>query len=288
LTDWLNVTFPFGGKDSELNRFVKVLTEVTQGAFGGMTCRDRGLHGYLQSFAFDVGGVMFAFGGQRKTAFISFPSEACAYISDWPRFVQALQVTLGGRITRWDGAVDDFAGLHSVDLAVELYILGGFNSGGRRPGCGQNGNWVAPDGTGRTFYIGKRVNGKLLRVYEKGMQLGDPESPWVRWEVELHNVDRVVPWEAVTQPDRYVAGAYPCMSWVGAERTRIKTVRKQDTILYDRLTHVASIAYGALVNVMLEREGSAERVVTLLRRAGVPRRLEFSNDYLRRNNSDEV
>lgn len=71
-------------------------------------------------------------------------------------------------------AVDDVEGVHTVDMSVELYLSGAFGSGGRRPSCHQNGNWIDPDGTGRTFYVGKRENGKLLRVYEKGMQLGIP------------------------------------------------------------------------------------------------------------------
>jgi DNA relaxase NicK len=48
--------------------------------------------------------------------------------------------------------------------------------------------------------VGKRKNGKLLRVYEKGKQLGDESSPWVRWELELHNRDRVIPWEVLLEP----------------------------------------------------------------------------------------
>ncbi len=48
-----------------------------------------------------------------------------------------------------------------------------------------------------------------MRIYEKGKQLGDPESPWVRWELELHNTDREIPFDVLLQPGRYVAGAYP-------------------------------------------------------------------------------
>lgn len=37
------------------------------------------------------------------------------------------------------------------------------------PECDQAGNLINPNGDGRTFYVGKRKNGKMLRVYEKGM-----------------------------------------------------------------------------------------------------------------------
>jgi len=164
---------------------------------------------------------------------------------------------------------------------VVLYQLGGFKSGGRQPNPRQFGNWLTPDDLGRTFQVGRRENGKLARIYEKGKQLGSPSNPWVRWEVELHAVDRVIPWDVLAHPGYYVAGAYPCFGWISAEASRIRTVKEQDAISYGRLKHISSIAYGALINVMLQREGSAERVVELLRRDGVPRRLAFSEDYLR-------
>lgn len=253
-----------------------------------MESRQRGLHGYSRSFAFDRGTVLFAIGGQRETGFISVPGDGCNLIRDWPRLSELIQHRLGGRITRWDGAVDDFEGAHSVDLAVELWKLGGFSTGGNRPSIDQRGNWIEQDGKGRTFYVGRRENGKLLRIYEKGKQLGSPSHPWVRWEVELHNVDRHIPWDVLTQPGTYVAGSYPCMSWVSPVAHRIKTIRAQDSITYDRLAQVGSIAYGTLINVMLEREGSPERVVERLRRAGVPRRLVGTDTALKRGSGQDA
>ncbi len=114
-----------------------------------------------------------------------------------------------------------------------------------------------------------------MRIYEKGKQLGDPESPWVRWELELHNTDREIPFDVLLQPGRYVAGAYPATAWVQEEASRIRTIQKTAEIGYAHLKHYASVAYGKLVNVMLEKEGSAERVVELLWRAGVPTRLSL-------------
>ncbi len=280
LTDWVNLSFPFDAREGSVERFIRVFTEETGERFGGMTDRSRGLHGYSTSYQFDRGGVLFAYGGQRNTAFLSLSSEGCALVDDWERFIYLGRNLLAGRLTRWDGAVDDFAGLHSVDLAVEMYRQGWFKAGGRQPSSRVAGDWLGQRG-GRTLYIGNRDNGKLLRVYEKGKQLGDADSLWARWEVEYHNVDRVIPWEVLLVPDRYLAGAYPCMSWVGAYRSRVQTVKAQDDISYDRLIHAGSMAYGALINIMLEREGSPERVIALLRKSGAPRRLAFSDEYLR-------
>jgi phage replication initiation protein len=280
LTDWLNATFRVK-EDTDPETFFQRFSEVTGGIFGGMTDRERGLHGWNQSYAFDRGSVMFAVGGQRGTALLSIPGEGCAFIPDWENLKRFLRDELVGKITRWDGAADDFEGKHSVDLAVELYKLGGFNSGGREPKPKQHGNWITADDLGRTFEVGRRKNGKLARIYEKGKQLGQPLNPWVRWEVELHSIDRNIPWEVLTAPGEYVAGAYPCLSWVSEQASRIRTVKAQDAISYARLKHVCSLAYGPFVNVMLQREGSAERVVELLRRDGVPKRLAFTDEHLR-------
>lgn len=273
-TDYLNVTFKVPDWRDVPSAFFYRLTATVGPAFGAMESIGRGLHGYGQGFQFERGGVRFAYGGQANTAFLSIPGEGCALVPDWPKLCELLRDDLLGRITRWDGAVDDFEGTHSVEEAVGLYLAGEFNGGGRKPSCDQKGNWIAPDGSGRTFYVGKRQNGKLLRVYEKGKQLGAKESPWTRWEVELHNIDRVIPWDVIPEPGRYIAGAYPALSWISGLGCRIPTLRRMDRISYQRIIYYARIAYGQLVDTMLEREGSAERVVEKLWRGGTPKRLE--------------
>ncbi len=273
LTDYLNTTFPFSPSSEEIVQLVRYFRLFLGDSFGGLQARKGGLHGY--QFSFDIGntGGLFAYGGQRGTALVSLPGSACALITDWGACYHLFYEILNGRITRWDGAVDMFDGLPSVDDAVEFYKTGQFHAGGNKPSCSQQGNWIDDDGSGRTFYVGKRKNGKLLRVYEKGKQLGDPNSPWVRWELELHNRDRIIPWEVILEPGKYLAAAYVCMGWVSAIQERIRTTRQTTTISYQHLTHYASLAYGKLINVMLEVEGCPEKVVEQLLRSGVPARL---------------
>lgn len=124
LTDWLNVSFSFHSENSNPLEFFKSFSEATKGIFGGMTDQQRGLHGWTHSFKFDRGCTLFAYGGQNKTAFLSLPAEGCALISDWKSFTSYLRDQLQARITRWDGAVDDFNGIHSVDIAIEFYKQG--------------------------------------------------------------------------------------------------------------------------------------------------------------------
>lgn len=97
--------------------------------------------------------------------------------------------------------------------AKALHAAGGFNgSHGRLPKPKLLDDFDTGDG--KTFYVGQRKNDKLLRVYEKGKQLGDPNSPWVRWELELHNAAYVIHPVTILYPGLYLAGAYPCLNWI--------------------------------------------------------------------------
>jgi phage replication initiation protein len=275
LTDYLNTTFPFNSSQEAIIELVQHFRLFLGEAFDNLQERKGGLHGYKTSFNIGKTGGLFAFGGQRGTALVSMPGSACALIPDWHGVYHLFHEILKGRITRWDGAVDVFDGVPSVDDAVRFYLTDQFNAGGNKPSCSQQGNWIEADGTGRTFYVGKRKNGKLLRVYEKGKQLGDASSPWVRWELELHNRDRVIPWEVILEPGKYLAASYRCMGWVSEIQERIRTTQQTASISYQHLAHYARQAYGPLINVMLEVEGSPEKVIELLQRPGIPARLQL-------------
>jgi len=275
LTDWLNVTFPFQGTPQAICCLLKEIEHHFGNKLGGLTDKQRGMHGYRQSFEFDNGGARFAFGGQRGTALLSLPGSACALVPDWEGAYTLLRDVLKARISRWDGAVDDYEGRRSVDMALAWYLEGRFGTGGNKPSMRQAGNWAEPDGCGRTLYVGRGANGKMLRVYEKGKQLGDPLSPWVRWEVQFGNRDRHIPLEVLINPGPYVAASYECMDWVDEAACRIRTVKNTAQISYACLQHYAREAYGPLINVMLGIEGSADAVVEKLRRPGTPARLKL-------------
>ncbi len=278
LTDYLNTTFPFNPTQESIIQLVEYFRLFLGVPFGSLQERKGGLHGYKTSFDIGKTGGMFAYGGQRGTALVSLPGSACALIGDWEACYHLFCEILEARITRWDGAVDMFDGSPSVDDAVEWYKAGQFNAGGNKPSCNQQGNWIEADGSGRTFYVGKRKNGKLLRIYEKGKQLGDSSSPWVRWELELHNRDRIIPWDVILEPGKYLAASYACMGWVNEIQERIRTTRNTATLSYKHLTHYARQAYGPLLTVMLEVEGSAEAVIEQLKRPGVPSRLQLGEE----------
>lgn len=229
-----------------------------------------------------------AWGGNRNkfgndTLCIHLTGQACESINllntmngDVDLWEQLADVILQheGKITRLDIAYDDLEGRYGgVGAAVGWYKAGGFCAGGRMPSIKQVGDWI--NGKGRTFYVGKRENGKLLRVYEKGHQLGDDQSLWVRYELELRSKDRVIPVSALLYRDEVLAGSYPALEWLLDVRpvTVPTIIKKRLRVTIDHLTSYASLSYGRLVNAMAGIGMSAAEIVEGLRRDGLPSRL---------------
>lgn len=278
IVDFLNCTFHY--EFNSPDNFLFELLPILGRNFSPIVNRQKGLYGYIHSFSLGESKAMFAYGGNRSTAFLSFSGESCHLISDWEALVNFLSNRWKAHITRIDLAYDDFEGIHSVDHALEMYNAGLFSSGGRIPRLNQNGNWIKPDGRGRTLYIGSRDNGKLARIYEKGMQLGGFNHPWTRWEVELHNVDREIPWQTVIEPGKFLAGTYPkATGWINETQSRIRTIQNATEISYDHLTKYLSLGYGKFLNVMLAVEGSADKVLEKVIREGIPQRLNVPPIY---------
>lgn len=147
-----------------------------------------GRHGFKQSqllyvfheHKFVPVGVM-AWGGeqQRGRAYVSLNGTWCSLIDSdmWPvvrGWIESVRATL----TRVDLAADFVNGEYSIEDAVDWYRAGEFNAGGRMPKHSCEGDWLHANPIGgRTLYVGKRGNGKFSRLYEKGKQLGNADSP---------------------------------------------------------------------------------------------------------------
>jgi len=293
ITDYLNCTFKFNPKEESLTGLFQEILHVFGNKFFPVIERKYGIHRYEKSFSLGESSALLAIGGQAGTVLLTMSGESCSLLHDkWAIVVDYLKSKRNARITRWDGAVDDYSGSHSVDWAVEQYLQGNFNAGGNKPSCSNAGNWTDPQGKGRTFYVGKRKNGKFFRVYEKGMQLGSVWHPWVRWEVELHNKDRIIPWDVLLNPARYFVGSYPrLLKWVQDEMTPIRTIQKQMQISYEHLTEYASIAYGSHISLMLKVEGSHEAVFNKLKRNGTSKRMQHPlpdkiSDFIAKDDSN--
>lgn len=277
LIDWLNFTFPFSYNSTN---FIE-LDNKLGAAFGfAVSCsRNKGYLGYSDSW--DLGlkngksyGVL-ATGGQTQgnTCLVSLSGSGCTPVNNW-QAVYDLLMSLNAKITRVDLAHDDFAGVYNITAGLEMWALRQFTTSGRPP----NAQYVDDfdSGKGKTLYIGNRTNGKLLRVYEKGKQLGNPLSPWVRWELELHNKDRLIPLDVLLRPGDYLAGGYPCLFWICESQDRIKTTRKQLMISFEHLKKHCRLSYGKLFHVMHEGLGLEPlEIVQSLSVVGIPPRLDL-------------
>lgn len=239
--------------------------------FGITSKREKGANFYKTSYTLGENYGLVCYGGQRNTVLVSLSGEGCAAArGGWERrLFDFLQSAQSPRITRIDLTHDDIEGkLFTPESLNQSYDEGKFNCGGRNPDIELRGNWKNPNGKGRSIYIGNRTNGKFFRGYEKGKQLGDANSPWMRLEVEFKSVDRVIPFDVLKNPQDYFAAAYPLLSSFSDDTQRIKTVKKTVEISYERTKKWLKRQCGAALNLMLNVEGDAEKVLSLITREG--------------------
>lgn len=245
IIDWLTVTFPDVAihPDNGWKCLVPVVDEDFALAlaerlehivgFGIFEKRKSRHKFYEHSWSLGEDG-RFGFigvGGQNGTILFELTGQGCMHAKPGWEAVMYDFLASGDlrlpKITRVDLTHDDHAGHYSVDKAFDDWFADRFKlpKAPQSPAMAQFGNWAKPDGRGRTVAIGRRLSGKYLRVYEKGRQLGDPNSPWTRIELELKAEDRVIPFDVLTRPGAYLAGAYPALEFLNTIQTRIGTVR---------------------------------------------------------------
>lgn len=222
---------------------------------------------------------VICWGGKNLGCYVSFMGTGCNAL-DMKRLYEEIKNIPALKITRIDLAHDDYAGKHSIKRALSKAKKGQFNSGGR-PACYmyvESGHLtekmlkenfkdlkeISNESTkstakktfgfipskGKTLYIGSRESGKLLRIYEKGKQLGDMKSKWVRWEVELHSSQRVIPLDAMVKPSEYLAATYPALAFLSVEQCKIKTLVKQATMTIEKIVENQVISTRKAINMM--------------------------------------
>lgn len=264
---------------SELLRFLAI--KESQIVEGG-----KGWFGYkrmakLLSPDGQVNYGLLAYGGesQKGSVHVEINGQGCAAVVHWEEIVEWGEKR-NAVITRLDLAHDDFTGDEiTVAVALDWFQEGRFNSNGRPP-AGELRDDLG-SGKGKTLYVGSRTGGKYLRIYEKGKQLGDTSSPWTRVEVELRNQDRVIPWDALTRPGTYLAGAFPCLAFLSAVQEKIRTIAKSAQTTLTVATHHLQKSGGKLVDLLMNMHNEdAAAVVEKIRGEGIPRRLSAYASYL--------
>jgi DNA relaxase NicK len=195
-----------------------------------------------------VAGI-FKIGGdnQKGTFCLELTGEGCAHVVAWAHTRSVLE-GWGARMTRVDCAHDDREGRYTLDDVKRWHDEGGFTVR-RTPAIGFQGY---SDGSGQTIYIGKNKGNQQLCVYEKGKQLGDPTSPWVRFEARFGAKYRDIPYDILERPWEYITGHYPPLSWISQVTTRMETaVAKAAAGMAASIRH-AKRQCGSVVNVIAE------------------------------------
>ena len=279
--DWLSFTVRC--KEDQIKSIAGQLAERLSKLLGGSIDEGRGAHYYESSFRIVSNETLLAvvyYGGphQRNTVHVSLPGAAwLSSDQSLNRHVYDLMVEFGvEHVSRIDLARDCFDGEASFESMKQAYEDGQFKpSRGVSPSI-----WLIEDKRrGSTCHVGRRENGKLIRGYEKSMQLARRQG-WFRVELELRSVNRRIPVEAVLDPAAYFAGACKFLADLAdtARVERVATFRKTAELSLEHITHYAKVAYGKLVRFLSEAGVTAEQIVRDLSHGveGIPRRLRIA------------
>lgn len=277
--DWLHIVFKWGDKQIDIDNMDRVLLDVL--GFGINSEQPVGRFNYARQFILQDDKCRFFVGGsyQRGTAMLSFPGSAMQFM-DYEKIRCLGENILKGWITRVDLCVDFYNGEYTVDKAMHDYKSGLYSLSCRQP----YHRYVGPiegeiNPHGRTLYIGKRKNGKLLRVYEKGKKQGITKGlfvDWTRVELELHGSNpnvknrRLIPWDILIRPGSYLAGGYKALEFIHESFDRIKAVAiKTASSLKKSVDHIRKVG-GKPVNALLHMGMNHFSIVEMIRGEGLP------------------
>lgn len=212
--------------------------------------------------------------GEDGKVCFSITGQGCAHVRDWRRVERNLR-ELGAHLTRLDIAVDDLTGeTFRVEQFRAAYHQGEFAANGRPPGA----RYVSDEGTGKgcTLYIGQKGH-KELCVYEKGKQLGNPESDHTRCELRLYAKRLELPLDALSQPGKYFGAAYPMLlQYVIGEVERLQVREEMVNSSFVAFKRFMRNQAGTGLQMILEvlGEDSYEFIRTELARPGRPGRFK--------------
>ncbi|MCW8329405.1 replication initiation factor domain-containing protein [Photobacterium sp. SDRW27] len=277
----------------EVDRFINRLNHGL-GKFGNdwsFSLRSGGFSGYPHSANILVNGQqagLCAWGAKNHGCYVSFSGTGTAVL-DLEQVHNALHQLPGAKITRVDIAHDSLNGKYDIKTARKMAENGQFVTRGRPASycyiesghLSQVASYQKSSGNcesvkkrfgfvadkGKSFYVGTRDAGKMLRVYEKGKQLDCKQHPdWVRWELELRAKDRVIPFDALLEPAKYLAGAYPALAFVNSEeQCAIATHKRKWFTSVDNAVKNGATQCGKLVNFLKHCVGLDNRqIVNLL------------------------
>lgn len=220
----------------------------------------------------------FCISGDSSRVMIDLTGAGCRWVKDW-HHVAAVLESYKARLSHADCAVDDYDGsVVSLQQLRDLAESGAFkNEGAGAPPVASFHDDMGSN-RGCSLYVGQRGH-KQLNAYEKGKQLGDPNSDYVRVEVRLygkHLRGKTLPYDVLTRPLDYVTGAYDVLAelFAATSTSRPKTVKAAVEATAEAGISWFSDAAGGLLNIVIEAFGerTMEFLMERVARENVPRR----------------
>lgn len=253
--------------------YVAAYSEILMDIFGFGVTEKLGKGRYFYDAFYRLGSEKAEYGtlhigGQRETILIELTGTGCqaAKLGWEKRLYDFLSQAVRPQITRIDCAHDFFNGEYSPEKALIDHDKGLFNRSNRKPKSECKGTaWREEDYFGKTFYVGRRISSKLVRVYEKGRQLGDKESLWTRFEIEFRNKDCIVPLDILLFPGEYLTGAYPVGEHLfNTQSVSIEAATEKVNITFESKLAHAKNQVGRMVRFLNDMGWSSEQIVEAL------------------------
>ena len=117
--------------------------------------------------------------------------------------------------------------------------------------------------------------------YEKGKQLGDKDSPWVRLELRQRNKDYIIPFDVLLHPGDYLCTAYPyifeILSYDFSEQYRFQRIKKENGIAVDHVIKYAKMQVSPAIKMLQSLGLDSDDIVDKLLnpKAKLPKRLQI-------------
>lgn len=194
--DWVAYTLRDGGLASQnIKNMLEVDRDIALNMAAGMSNEEtwegawvqtNGMFGYRENFLSRYGARVLYGGGNGMGMHVIWSGSALSNSPITAHQIIGRAIENGAAFTRIDLAMDMCGGVTVRDF-VGAYRVGNYK--GRK----RSEREILSGGGGHTLYIGSRASTRMLRIYDKAAQMGQPEKNWVRAELEIkgHTADGV-------------------------------------------------------------------------------------------------
>lgn len=272
---------------------LKVIREISEVMGLQLIKETQGRNGYVYGLQFgdleqqrNFGFVCWGGEQQNGSIMFHFTGEGLAYAKEhWEHelFAFLSKYPDTARITRIDITHDFLFGDYTLDQAVSDWQNDKYTVRQTKPQAECQGtDWLSDTNKGRTFYIGSKKSSRILYFYEKGKQLGDENSPWVRLELRQRNKDYIIPFDVLIHCGDYLCSAYPylaqVLSYDFCEQYKFERIKKLNGIAVDHVVKYAKMQVSPAIKMLQSLGLDSEDIVTRLLnpKAKLPKRLNLT------------